>query len=196
MSTRFNAALALLFVAAVVGLLLVGRAYLRQATEVERLTANQAALSDTLVYYVTQSGRRAYQVRELTQTTAELRETNEGLAGTIRDLRLRLRDVKAAQQITTRAQATFVPCTVYVAAHEAEAPRAALVYSDPWFRFELDTAGRASVLMSDTVTVVRHARRRRFLWWTWSRYSGRTTVAARSPYTHISNIQATTIDED
>lgn len=69
----------------------------------------------------------------------------------------------------------------------------ALRYSDRWLSFQYDTA--AHVSMRDTITIVHHAHQRRFLWWTWSKYTGRATAVSSCPYAHIESVNAIDIQK-
>lgn len=196
--SRPNIILALLAVFLLAALAVCGTALRHYGTECDRLTANNAALTDSLGVFRTSDGLRALQVRRLTLTTQELRKQNAELVTRARTAGIRRRDIQAAQVATTRYEATIKPDTVYFPeivrdTIAAPAPPPALEYSDPWLRFRLDTAAHVSLF--DTITIVHHARTRRFLFWTWKRYSGRATAIASSPYAHITTLQSIDIEQ-
>lgn len=160
-----------------------------KADECARLAANQSALMDTLGAYRTSDGLRAVQVRRLTMTSDELRAANARLLERINSLGVRRRDVEAVQSVATAYTASFAPDTVFIRDTAAlPAPRLSLAYEDRWLRFRFDTI--AHVRLTDTVTIVHHARTRRFLWFTWRRYTGRATAVSSCPYASIASVDA------
>ncbi len=162
----------------------------------DRLAANQSALLDSLGVYRTSDGLRAVEVRRLTLTGNELRKSNARLMERINALGVKRRDVQAVQTVGTEYRVTFVPETVKIydtLLGITPTTPTALRYSDRWLSFQYDTA--AHVSMRDTITIVHHAHQRRFLWWTWSKYTGRATAVSSCPYAHIESVNAIDIQK-
>ena len=195
---RLNIILATLVAVLLLALAACWAAIRHYGTECDRLAANNAALTDSLGLFRTSDGLRAIQVRRLTLTAQELREQNAELVRRARTAGIRRRDIQAAQVATTAYVATVRPDTVHrqLTSSDTAAPSAraaVLEYSDPWLRLRLDTA--AHVELYDTVTIIQHVRTRRFLFWTWKRYSGRATAISSSPYAHITTLQSIDIEK-
>ena len=160
---------------------------------ISRLQYNQEALTESIQRYQTESNLQAYYVKQLTQTKSELKETNAQLAQQLKDAKIKLRDLQSATDIAQTAQYVFVPETIMRIDTLTLSRSPALHYSDGWLTFDMDTAVRIET--HDSILVAMHCRTRRFLFWTWRRYSGQTTVINRNPHVRIDNIQTTNLEK-
>jgi hypothetical protein len=70
-----------------------------QRAEIKRQNANVGVLNDTIASYRTKSGKLAVKVQELTYTVAELKRYEKANTETIKDLRLKLKQVKSITNI-------------------------------------------------------------------------------------------------
>ena len=186
--TKLNAILIGLLLSLLVAVAVLGFALRGASDRCDRLSANQTALMDTIGHYRTANGQSALQIRRLTLTSQELRDNNAILLARINALGIRRRDIQAIQQTTTTYAASFAPDTVYVFDTIVAASRPVLDYSDRWLRFRMDTM--AHISLQDTILIVHHARTRRFLWWTWRKYTGRATAVSSCPYAQIESLNA------
>lgn len=172
---HLTAALLIVIAIAAIAIGALARANARLSERAERAEGNVETLMDSVTLFRAKDNIKAARIRSLRLTLSELRESQERLAKKAKAVGVRPRDVQTVTELATATQMTFAPETVFV-----QADRPTLAYSDAWLTFAMDTAVRLRLM--DTVTVIRHAKTRRFLWWTWKRYSGEVTVMTACPY--------------
>ena len=171
-------------------LVLTCRKLAESRSEVVRLKANQEELmrgEQQLKAVKTLTGDTAVEVRRLTLEADELRDMNNRLTSDIQNLRVRLRDVQSAERTVTRTEYKFVPETVRVR------DVVTLHFSDAWMEMTADTAG-VRISSHDTLTVVRHQERRRFLFWV-RKKDKYVTVHNANPHTEITTIESIDIEK-
>lgn len=157
--------------------------------EIDRLRSNQLALTTDLYRYQTADSLQAVRARTTTVTIAELRESNSSLRRNIESLNIKLRDVASAAEIAQSAhyQVPLHDTTVIVVRDTVTERIAALAYTDRWASVFIHDR-TADIRTRDSLTVVRHTRKRKFLFWTFRRYSGEVTVKNANPYVTIESL--------
>ena len=76
--------------------------------EKERLEANQTALLSQVEYWTTKSGKSAADVRKLTLTVDELKQSNAALKKTADDLGIKLKRVQSASTTGVKTEVKFI----------------------------------------------------------------------------------------
>lgn len=167
--------------------------------ENKRLQSNIEMLTSEVKHFETTDRKNAAQVKTLTLTVSELKEQNIQLATELKTMNVKLRDAKNIQQISTQAQYeiqlikkdSIIFDTVQVATYK---------YADDWISFEAicptigDTC-TAKIATQDSILIVQHSKTKKFLWWTWKKYSGQTTVKNYNPYSEIRSIRNIDIEK-
>lgn len=151
----------------------------------------RSAVSLTRRYYTRDSlGAvcRAAQYR----TIAELRSERADLTAELENMRVRLRRAESVTRIATETEYCVVLDTVFVPVRDTARP--ALRYADKWLTAQL-VGDSLSIRTTDSLTVVMHSRRRRFLFWTWRKYSGEVSVVSHNPHNTISGVETVCIEK-
>ena len=168
------------------------KALMNAKNEKSRLKSNIETLTSEVQHFQTADGKNAAQVKTLTLTTAEFKEQNAQLVAELKTMRIKPRDVKNIQQISIQAQYevqlvkkdSVIFDTVQVTAYK---------YADDWINFQAlcppigDTC-TAKIITCDSLLIAHHSKTRKFLFWTWKRYSGQATVKNYNPYSQIRSI--------
>lgn len=156
----------------------------------KRLASNIEALCSEIQTFQTKDGKNAAQVKTLTLTVSELKKQNSQLIEEIKTLNIKKRDVNAVQQLGTQANYTFsvvrdsvVFDTIY---------KYSYFFSDEWLTFkalcnEQDSC-TVEIQTRDSLLLVHHSRQRKFLWWTWHKYSDQVTVKNYNPHSTIQSV--------
>ncbi len=154
---------------------------------VDRLTMNQRALMDSMYVYKALDGLNAWQIRNVELKKKEFEETNNTLKHEVEKLKIKVKDLQSAEKAGTKTEYLFKVDTVFVAPDKAT-----LRYSDHWIDFELDSL--AHIVTRDTITIVRHQKVKRFLWWV-RRRDKYVTVKNANPHARITAIETIDITE-
>ena len=149
----------------------------RNNQTIERLESNISAIQSAIVI---DTAKHTANVKQQTLTKSELKEV---IHSELKSLNIKERDVN--QAISTQTETRIVVKTDTVreiifgrdTTNEYE-------YHDNWVDVQ---AGKDSIRIAsrDSILIINHAKTRKFLWWTWKKYSGETTVKNYSPYTQI-----------
>lgn len=181
----FYIAAGLIFVI-LLALLLHGARVLRsQSDEISRLHSNIEAMRADLRTFVTKDGKNAAEAKEKTLTKEEVRDIFKAELAT---LDANVRDIKKITILATEKQATVRFDTII----QRDTLPPLYTYEDKWIKLRVE-GDSANIQCFDSLMVVSHAKTKKFLWWTWKRYSGKTTVKSYSPYTTITAIEATDV---
>ncbi len=167
--------------------------------ENKRLQSNIETLTSEVRHFKTADGKNAAQVKTLTLTVSELKEQNAQLMSELKTMSVKPRDVKTIQQISAQAQYevqivkkdSVIFDTIQVVTYK---------YADDWITFEAlcppigDTC-TAKIVTHDSLLIVQHSKTRKFLFWTWKRYSGQATVKNYNPYSEIRSVRNIDIEK-
>ncbi len=174
-----------------------------RGNENKRLTSNVTALTSEIHTFKTKDGKQSAEVKTLTLTVSELKEQNEAYVRELKTLDIKARDVKAIQEIGT-VSTYSVPLTKYTPDFKEQFRQADSVFnaryhhSDEWINIDvkcwIDTC-QANIQVRDSILVIQHAKTRRFLFWTWKKYSGTTTIKNYNPYSSTQQITSITIEK-
>ena len=158
--------------------------------EKERLEANQTALLSQVEYWTTKSGKSAADVRKLTLTANELKQSNAALKKTADDLGIKLKRVQSASTTGVKTEVKFITQVrdSIVYRDSIIVPVKAFTWSDPW----TDVTGvieRDSVDLSvssvDTLTTIVHKIPHKFWFIKWGCKAIKQTVVSSNPHTNI-----------
>ena len=158
--------------------------------EKERLEANQTALLSQVEYWTTKSGKSAADVRKLTLTANELKQTNAALKKTAEDLGIKLKRVQSASTTGVKTEVKLITQVrdSIVYRDSIIVPVKAFTWRDPW----TDVTGvieRDSVDLSvssvDTLTTVVHKIPHKFWFIKWGCKAIKQTVVSSNPHTKI-----------
>ena len=158
--------------------------------EKERLEANQTALLSQVEYWTTKSGKSAADVRKLTLTANELKQTNAALKKTAEDLGIKLKRVQSASTTGVKTEVKFITQVrdSIVYRDSIIVPVKAFTWRDPW----TDVTGvieRDSVDLSvssvDTLTTIVHKIPHKFWFIKWGCKAIKQTVVSSNPHTKI-----------
>ena len=156
----------------------------KQKKELDRKQNNIEALNIEATEYRTKSGKFAEQVRSLSLKKSELELFNTDLEAKIDDLKIKLRDVKAAQVVETITEIHTVTNTI----RDTVPGVYRFEYFDGWNRIAGRVAPDSTEIMQssvDSLTVVNHVKQKRFLFFRIGKPKILTTVTNENPKTKI-----------
>lgn len=152
----------------------------KQKRELDRKQNNIEALNIEASQYRTKSGKFAEQVRSLSLKKSELELFNADLEEKIKDLRIKLRDVKSAHTVETKTEIRTVTKTI----RDTIPGTYRFEYYDGWNRI----AGRVSPDSTyinnssvDSLAVINHVKQKRFLFFRIGKPKILTTVTNKNP---------------
>lgn len=156
----------------------------RQMKEIERLDTNIEAINSEAVRFKTKAGKDAETVQVLTLRRDELELFNSRLTKQVSDLRIKLRDVKAAHTIETELRIDTV-----VINEKTDVPNQyKFKYADNWNKISGVVSPDSTKLefsSTDTLDVVSHVKQKRFLFFRIGKPKIRTTVTNQNPKSTI-----------
>lgn len=157
----------------------------KQSLNIERLESNISAMQADLEKGVSADGKEIATIKQQTLTKEELKEI---LQEELKTINVKARDVKNLTNIVTESQVAVKVDTVVKIDTLVE-----YRYKDAWVDIAINQDS-AKIACKDSLLIVNHAKTKRFLWWTWKRYSGKTTIKNYSPYTHIESIESIDVE--
>lgn len=175
----------------IVSVICLVKALHKRNVTIERLQYNQTALTESLQSYKTESDLSAFYVKRLTQTVSEFKENNSKLLQRINDANIKIRDLENVVEFNQQAHYKLQLDTIYMVDTIMLTRKAALAYSDKWINVKV-VDKQCDITTRDSIIVMNHCKTKKFLWWTWKRYSGQTTIVNANPYSRTQEI--TTID--
>lgn len=156
----------------------------RQKKEIERLDTNIEAINSEAARFKTKAGRDAETVQVLTLKRDELELFNSRLTKQVSDLRIKLRDVKAAHTIETVLHIDTV-----VINEKTDVPNQyKFKYADNWNKITGMVSPDSTKLefsSVDTLDVISHVKQKRFLFFRIGKPKIRTTVTNQNPKSTI-----------
>jgi len=185
----------LLFVAVLICACLI-MALVSTQNDKRRLKYNIETLTSQVVKFRTSDGKNAAQVKTLTLTTSELKEQNAELVAELKTMSVKPRDVKNIQQVSieTKYEIQFVKKDTVI----FDTVRATTYkYANEWISFDAicqDTCN-AHIVTRDSLLIVQHCKTKKFLFWTYKRYSGQATVKNYNPYSVILSLRNIDIEK-
>lgn len=176
---------------------------LKKTTEdKDRYQSNYAAATSEIRRYKTEDNRNVAYVRTQTKTLAELKMENQQLVGELRSMQIKLRDVESVGAVSSQLEQTAVLTPVVVpdttAGNKIDTSTYLLPlietkqYRDEWTNIKL-VGDTITFRVVDSLTVVQYAKKRRFLFWTWNKFSGEVAVTNKNPNVTITNVQTINI---
>lgn len=188
MSNRLKAIICVsaLIAVLVVAVVLLRGALLAQQDEIKRLQSNIDALTTKIDHRISSDGKEIAEVKIETLTKAEIKEILKEELATIN---VKSKDVHSITTVVEESQTKVKLDTVIV--HDTII---AMQYHDKWIDLSI-IGDSAQIATYDSILIVNHAKTRRFLFWTWKKYSGKTSIKTYSPYAHTTSIQAIEIKE-
>lgn len=171
--------------AVVTGLVIIAfclsKALNAQKADNERLQSNIEALRGEIEKGFSKDGKETTIVKQQTLTKSELKEIiHEELSS----LGIKERDVKQAITIAEKQK---------VDVHLDSVNVNQIGYKDSWIDITI-CGDSAHISGRDSLLIINHAKTKKFLWWTWKRYSGKTTIKNYSPYSHITGIESIDVE--
>lgn len=156
----------------------------RQKKEIVRLDTNIEAINSEAVRFKTKAGKDAETVQALTLKRDELEMFNSRLTKQVDDLRIKLRDVKAAHSIETELRIDTVVIT-----EKTDVPNQyKFKYADNWNKITGVVSPDSTKLefsSTDTLDVVSHVKQKRFLFFRIGKPKIRTTVTNQNPKSRL-----------
>ena len=156
----------------------------RQKAEIERLDTNIEAINSEAVRFKTKAGKDAETVQALTLKRDELELFNSRLTKQVSDLRIKLRDVKAAHTIETELRIDTVVIT-----EKTNVPNHyKFKYADNWNKITGVVSPDSTKLefnSVDTLDVISHVKQKRFLFFRIGKPKIRTTITNQNPKSTI-----------
>lgn len=184
----------IIIVAAAAGVALYSH-FLRR--EVERLRANNEALTESVLLYRTRLGSSAASVGALRLTLGELRTQHEDALAEIRELRIRLRNVESyARNVTTTTYRDTLILNTIDSTNSA-LPTREFRYADAWLNLTGLIWGdtlRVEMQSRDTLHQVIHRIPRRFLGIPFGIKSLRQEISSSNPHTQLIYSEYLTIE--
>lgn len=159
-----------------------------QADNIERLKSNVTAMADNLDYYRTVDSVWAAKSSRLTQTVDELKATNGNLVAELNKMNIKLKHLQSVDAIQQQGNYNFTADTIFVYDTILKKEVPALEYHDEWIDFKM-IAQTVDIQTRDSIIVARTQRTRKFLFWTWRKYTGQVTVINKNPYAQITGVR-------
>ena len=165
--------------------------------EVERLRANNEALSESVLLYRTRLGSSAASVGALRLTISELRAQHEDALAKIRELRIRLRNVESyARSVTATTYRDTLILNTIDSTNSAH-PTREFRYADAWLNLSGLIWGdtlKVEMQSRDTLHQVIHRIPRRFLGIPFGIKSLRQEITSSNPHTELVYSEYLTIE--
>ncbi len=155
-----------------------------QRNERDRLRGNIEALTDDLDYYMLADSVLAARTKRQSVTISELKANNSQLADEVKEMGVKLKHLQSVQKIEQQTIYKFQVDTVIVTDTVTGEPQPQYEYHDEWIDFRM-LCGAVNIETRDSLTVVRYQRRRRFLFWTFKKFTGQVAVTNRNPNAKI-----------
>lgn len=156
----------------------------RQKKEIGRLDSNIEAINTEATRFKTKAGKDAETVQALTLKSNELELFNSRLTKQVSDLRLKLRDVKAAHTIESELRID----TVLVTEKTGAPNQYKFSYDDSWNKIiglvSPDTT-KLEFSSVDTLDVISHVKQKRFLFFRIGKPKIQTTVTNQNPKSRL-----------
>ena len=171
----------------------------RKYRENKRLKSNIETLTGEVKHFQTTDGKNTAQVKTLTLTTSELKKQNAQLVSELKTMNVKPREVKNIQQVGIQAKYEIQLVKKDTVIYDT-IPMLEYSYKDDWIKFEAlcpltgDTC-KATIITHDSLLIAQHSKTRKFLCWTWKRYSGQATVKNYNPYSQIRSIRNIDIEK-
>ncbi len=162
----------------------------RVADERDRYQSDRHALLEDVVYFRTKDSLSAAGVERLMMTKRELERYNAELAGTIKDLGVKIRRLESAATTVSRTElnisaplrdTVIVVDTVLVSAQTFD-------WHDPWVSVAGTVGGggvNCKVGSTDTLVQVVHRVPYKFLFFRWGTKAIRQEIVSRNPHSNI-----------
>lgn len=159
----------------------------QQCNDNQRLRNNIDALKDDVEYYTTADSVLAARAKRQSVTISELKADNSNLAEQVKKMGVKLRHLQSIQQVQQQSVYKFIADTIIIIDTITKEPIPTLQYHDDWIDFEQRGTDILCVTR-DSLTVVRYQRKRKFLFWTFKKYTGQVSVLCANPHTKILGI--------
>lgn len=164
-----------------IGLLLAQlRVLSNQRDEIHRLESNIEAMRSDLSTRLAKDGKKVTESKVQTLTADEIRGI---LREELKSLDVKARDVKNITILADEKSAKIKIDTVIL-----RDTLPIYKYRDRWIDLCVD-GDSADIKVYDSLMIVNYAKTRRFLWWTWKKYSGKTAVKSHNPYSTITTLE-------
>lgn len=163
-------------------------------SEAERNGASYQSSLSLVGYYVTRDSMNAATRSAQYRTIAELKNERQDLIRELNNANIRLRNAENITRTVSRTEYVVRLDTVRVSCDTLHSSVPILSYSDKWLSARL-IGDSLSIVSRDSLTIILHSRRRRFLFWTWRKYTGKADVISKNPHTHIVDVETVTIEK-
>lgn len=152
-----------------------------QKTEAERQSKNVEVLNKKFTSYKTAYRNSAAKVEALTYKITEMQTYESGLTQTIKELKLKPKNVISAAEITTQSAATIKTVIQYVDSTKC------LNYQDDFTTvsgcFKGDSIDLKIENRDSLTTVISRVPKYHFLWWSWGVKAIQLDIRAKNPGT-------------
>ena len=168
-----------------------------QESEILRLKSNNVALSYSLQKIEIEDSLKAVRCKTLTYTIAELREREKELKQELRKLDLKYNELRNITEIQQEALYSFRMKRDTIVVTDTVFDTDTIYcqsYSDKWIDY-IAIGDSVSIATRDSLTVYKHCRTKKFLWWTCKKYSGEVTVISHNPYVTITGVMDIDIEK-
>ena len=155
-----------------------------QCGKTARLRDNISTLKSDVELYMTADSVLAARTKRQSATIGELKADNSRLTQEVKAMGVKLKHLQSVQQIEQKVEYKFEVDTVIIIDTITKEPVPQYEFHDDWIDFKM-LGGAVSVETRDSLVVVRHQRRRKFLCWTFKRYTGQVIVENRNPNARI-----------
>ncbi|MCQ2232129.1 MAG: hypothetical protein MJZ30_09820 [Paludibacteraceae bacterium] len=179
----------LLFVSVVAMFVMTYHLYRQQKVECDRLQSNIEALRGDIERGFSKDNHATATIKQQTLTKSELKEI---IHDELKSLDIKERDVK---QVIITGEETKADVAIDTIVENDSCPTLPEYrYADKWVDLRVD-GDSAHIKVRDSLLIANHAKTRRFLWWTWKRYSGKTTIKNYSPYSEITSVTSIDVEQ-
>lgn len=168
--------------------------YRNNYKEKQRINNNYKALQQELVQYKLKDSSNVAEITALRIDKSTLENIFEEQAEEIKQLNIRLKDVKNYSKIGTTTYITIndtIHDSIIVVNDYLDTIKCVNV-DDPWFKLRgctEDNIFRGDVLIIDSITVITSIEKKKFLWWRYGYKRSKTTVRSANPYTEINEVK-------
>ena len=188
MKNRIIAILTGLFIIACTVLYITFQYAQAQKKEVERQSKNVQVLNGNLKSYKTAFGNSAANVQSLNYKLSELQAYEVGLIQTIKELKIKPKNVVSMAQIGTETTATINPVIQYADSTKC------IHFEDKWTTlngcFKGDSLPELYICSRDSlIPIVSKIPKHNFLWWSWGVKAIQLDIISKNPNTKFTYLK-------
>ncbi len=167
--------------------------YLKMREENSRLATNALTFSRYETARSKYDSTLFARCREQTVTIRELEQDRQDITTELDNIRVKLKRLQSASVVgqTHSYELKLDTVFIYDTVHDAFPMR----YEDRWISALYTPPDSLHIIAYDSLIIAYTTRRKRFLFWTWNKHTGETTVKNFNPHVNISYLETINIEK-